>query len=161
MTGQNPQHNEHIVEQANVLNAAFEENNQMLLLWYLKPILLRLDKISCQEKEVLYECIRCDETKTEIIRRENHNKVYTVVTEATCTEFGLHHIECTDCDFVDDSITPPRCKPGEYTVTKKPGIFTEGEEKTNCTVCGKKLTRSIWPIGTSESSPYEMKADEF
>ena len=118
-------------------------------------------KLSCQEKEVLYECIRCDETKTEIIRRENHNKVYTVVTEATCTEFGLHHIECTDCDFVDDSITPPRCKPGEYTVTKKPGIFTEGEEKTNCTVCGKKLTRSIWPIGTSESSPYEMKADEF
>ena len=45
MTGQNPQHNEHIAEQANVLNAAFEENNQMLLLWYLKPILLRLDKI--------------------------------------------------------------------------------------------------------------------
>ena len=52
MTGQNPQHNEHIVEQANVLNAAFEENNQMLLLWYLKPILLRLDKIEADIEEL-------------------------------------------------------------------------------------------------------------
>ena len=52
MTGQNPQHNEHIAEQANVLNAAFEENNQMLLLWYLKPILLRLDKIEADIEEL-------------------------------------------------------------------------------------------------------------
>ena len=52
MTGQNPQHNQHIVEQANVLNAAFEENNQMLLLFYLKPILLRLDKIEADLEEL-------------------------------------------------------------------------------------------------------------
>ena len=52
MTGQNPQHNEHIAEQANVLNAAFEENNQMLLLWYLKPILLCLDKIEADLEEL-------------------------------------------------------------------------------------------------------------
>ena len=52
MTGQNPQHNQHIVEQANVLNAAFEENNQMLLLFYLKPILLRLDKIEADIEEL-------------------------------------------------------------------------------------------------------------
>ena len=52
MTGQNPLHNEHIVEQANVLNAAFEENNQMLLLFYLKPILLRLDKIEADIEEL-------------------------------------------------------------------------------------------------------------
>ena len=52
MTGQNPQHNEHIVEQANVLNAAFGENNQMLLLFYLKPILLRLDKIEADIEEL-------------------------------------------------------------------------------------------------------------
>ena len=52
MTGQNPQHNEHIAEQANVLNAAFEENNQMLLLFYLKPILLRLDKLEMDIEEL-------------------------------------------------------------------------------------------------------------
>ena len=52
MTGQNPQHNEHIAEQANVLNAAFEENNQMLLLFYLKPILLRLDKLEADIEEL-------------------------------------------------------------------------------------------------------------
>ena len=52
MTGQNLQHNEHIVEQANVLNAAFEENNQMLLMLYLKPILLRLDKIEADLEEL-------------------------------------------------------------------------------------------------------------
>lgn len=52
MTGQNPQHKEHIVEQANVLNAAFVENNQMLLMLYLKPILLRLDKIEADIEEL-------------------------------------------------------------------------------------------------------------
>ena len=34
------------------MNAAFEENNQMLLLLYLKPILLRLDKIEADIEEL-------------------------------------------------------------------------------------------------------------
>ena len=34
------------------MNAAFEENNQMLLLFYLKPILLRLDKLEADIEEL-------------------------------------------------------------------------------------------------------------
>ena len=32
MTGQNPQHNQHIIEQANALDAAFAEYNQQMMM---------------------------------------------------------------------------------------------------------------------------------
>ena len=44
MTGQNPQHNQHIIEQANILDAAFAEHNQQVMLM-LRDFARRLDKI--------------------------------------------------------------------------------------------------------------------
>lgn len=125
--------------------------------WYKKTE----TKIGCLEAEVLYKCFGCDETKTEIISTNNHKLVSKALVAATCTEFGQHRVECTECDYAYETITAPACQPGEFTVTKKPDIFNDGEERATCTVCGKKVTRNIRAIGTDKDSPLVMKPEEF
>lgn len=45
--GENPQHNQHVIEQANALDAAFSENNQQIMLM-LREFSRRLDKIEAE-----------------------------------------------------------------------------------------------------------------
>ena len=44
MMGENPQHNQHIIEQADAIEAAFNENNQQMMMM-LREISRRLDKL--------------------------------------------------------------------------------------------------------------------
>lgn len=45
--GENPQHNQHVIEQANALDAAFAENNQQIMLM-LREFSQRLDKMEAE-----------------------------------------------------------------------------------------------------------------
>lgn len=45
--GENPQHNQHVIEQANALDAAFSENNQQIMLM-LRELSQRLDKMEAE-----------------------------------------------------------------------------------------------------------------
>ena len=45
--GGNPQHNQHIIEQADAMEAAFNENNQQMMLMF-QQVLYRLDKLEAE-----------------------------------------------------------------------------------------------------------------
>lgn len=44
MMGENPQHNRHIIEQADAIDAAFAENNQQMMMLF-RELSRRLDKL--------------------------------------------------------------------------------------------------------------------
>ncbi|MBR5232095.1 MAG: peptidoglycan-binding protein [Clostridia bacterium] len=120
-------------------------------------------EISCTESEVTYKCsgYNCKKTKKEKEAASNHKFEYTTLSESTCTEVGLRRKECSVCGFAEDFHTTYHHEYGAYSVTKKPGIFTYGEETAVCKLCKSKGTRLISPTGTTKDTPYVATAEAF
>ncbi len=117
-------------------------------------------ELNCWRSKFTYTCYKCNETKTEERNTDNHDYEVTVLQDATCTEFGERYYECRVCgrNKTDAFIKPHTVN---YQITKKPGMFTNGEKSGNCTVCGTLVTQSVWAFGTREKESYVTKASDF
>ena len=51
MMGENPQHNRHIIEQADAMEAAFNENNQQMMIMF-QQVFQRLEKLEAEVEAI-------------------------------------------------------------------------------------------------------------
>ena len=70
---------------------------------------------------------------------------WIVDKEATCTENGIRHKECTVCheEMSMDSIGALEHKFGEWTIVKEPTTEDEGRRIHKCEICGYEEEQSI------------------
>ena len=62
--------------------------------------------VTCEKDgEKTFTCTECGETKTEIIKTSGHDLKDTIITPAGYLTEGLKRVECTLCDYVEDSVT--------------------------------------------------------
>lgn len=62
--------------------------------------------VTCEKDgEKTFTCTECGETKTEIIKTSGHDFKDTIITPAGYFTEGLKRVECTLCDYVEDSVT--------------------------------------------------------
>lgn len=61
--------------------------------------------VTCEKDgEKTFTCTECGETKTEIIKTSGHDFKDTIITPAGYFTEGLKRVECTLCDYVEDSV---------------------------------------------------------
>ena len=61
--------------------------------------------VTCEKDgEKIFTCTECEETKTEIIKTSGHDFKDTITKEAGYLTEGSKRVECTLCDYVEDSV---------------------------------------------------------
>lgn len=61
--------------------------------------------VTCEKDgEKIFTCTECEETKTEIIKTSGHDFKDTITTPAGYLTEGSKRVECTLCDYVEDSV---------------------------------------------------------
>ena len=61
--------------------------------------------VTCEKDgEKTFTCTECGETKTEIIKTSGHDFKDTITKEAGYLTEGSKRVECTLCDYVEDSV---------------------------------------------------------
>ena len=97
---------------------------------------------------MLYTCIRCGETKQEVIPKTMHVHSYVdTVVPPTCTTEGYTNHKCACGVEYNDSFIPAGHKWDGGTVIVQPGAATEGRIKYTCTVCGSYRYEAIPATG--------------
>ena len=98
---------------------------------------------------MLYTCMRCGETKQEIIPKTMHVHSYVVtIVEPTCTTEGYTNHKCSCGEEYNDNFIPAAHKWDSGVVTQEPGATTPGRIKYTCTVCGNYKYGEIPPTGS-------------
>ena len=108
------------------------------------------------------ECTVCQEILEESIIPMLQHSYTSVITAPTCTEQGYTTHTCSDCgnSYVDDYVPAKGHTFGAWTQDKAPTCTAEGVERKNCIVCDDFETRSVAPLGHSNSQPViENKID--
>ena len=109
-------------------------------------------KATCTEDgEATYTCKNCGDTYTEKIPKTGHKYEKKETLAPTCTETGVMTYVCQNCgDTYTEDIPALGHKEDKGTITKKAGLFTNGEKTYKCTVCGKvtrtEVIQSRYPI---------------
>lgn len=100
-------------------------------------------KATCEETgETLYRCKFCDLEETRTVSSLGHiNSDWIIDIEATCTESGSKHKECTVCDKIleTETISAKSHVAGNWIVDVQPTTTVMGSKHKECTVCGKVL----------------------
>ena len=101
--------------------------------------------------EMLYTCLRCDETRTESIPELDHVHNHTaVVTAPTCTEQGYTTYTCRCGDVYVDNYTDALGHDlGEWYTVTEPTCIETGTECRDCSRCDYREERMIEAIGHS------------
>ena len=96
---------------------------------------------TCTENgEKTYKCKNCSDSYTEEISATGHEYESNVTKEATCTEEGELTYTCKKCgDTYTETVAATGHTEGEWKVTKKNGMFTNGMKEQVCTTCGEVL----------------------
>ena len=96
---------------------------------------------TCTENgEKTYTCKNCSDTYMEEINATGHEYESKVTKEATCKEDGEITYTCTKCgDTYTETVAATGHTEGEWKVTKKNGMFTNGLKEQVCTTCGEVL----------------------
>lgn len=92
----------------------------------------------------VYICATCGGAYTKVTEALGHDLVEVVDNEATCTEGGSKHMECTRCDYTEAPVTVPANghTPGEPVVT--PATCTvDGNSVVLCEVCSETLSNEV------------------
>ena len=93
-------------------------------------------------------CSVCGETQTEVIPSTGTEHAYelTEKVEPTCTEEGREVYVCSLCgDTYTTPIPATGHKEGAPVVTKKAGLFSEGELTIYCETCGAVMSTEAVP----------------
>ena len=91
-------------------------------------------------------CSVCGETQTEVIPSTGNEHTYelTEKAEPTCTEEGREVYVCSLCgDTYTTPIPATGHKQGAPVVTKKAGMFSEGELTVYCETCGAVMSTEV------------------
>ena len=104
-----------------------------------------------EDGEATYTCKNCGDTYTEKIPKTGHKYEKKETLAPTCTETGVMTYVCQNCgDTYTEDIPALGHKEDKGTITKKAGLFTNGEKTYKCTVCGKvtrtEVIQSRYPI---------------
>lgn len=107
---------------------------------------------TCTEAgEETYTCDACGDTYTEEIKAIGHNYSDKITKSATCTEEGVRTFACENCgDTYTEAVEALGHTPDEGLVTKKAGLFFNGEKVIHCTTCNEvvetQVLESTYPI---------------
>ncbi len=77
---------------------------------------------------------------------EGHTFEISSQTDATCTENGVIHRECTICGTKQDETIPAKGHDYQQITTAEPGCTTVGSECRKCMVCGEVEPDSVKEI---------------
>lgn len=85
---------------------------------------------------------------------------WIIDSEATCTQKGSKHNECTKCEEVVDIVEIPMLAHSysAWETTTAPTCEEAGVETRTCTVCGKAETKEIEALGHSMGAWTEINA---
>ncbi len=95
-----------------------------------------------------HTCSVCGETQTEVIPSTGNEHSYelTEKVDPTCTEEGREVYVCSLCgDTYTEAIPATGHKEGAPVVTKKAGLFSEGELTVYCETCGAVMSTEVIP----------------
>ena len=93
-------------------------------------------------------CLVCNEVLVEqdIVAALGHTESDWIVDiDATCTESGSKHKECTTCHetLATESISTTGHNFGDWTTTVEPTTKSEGKKTRTCAICGLVEEQSI------------------
>ena len=91
-------------------------------------------------------CSRCKEELTsEIFEPLGHDFLETEKVEPDCVTDGYIDYQCSRCPETVHEVLPAtgHALPDEWTITKEPGYFKEGEKTKICLTCGESITEPI------------------
>ncbi len=102
---------------------------------------------TCSNTGSRYElCEKCGNIIGEIeyIKKTEHIFVEQSRKDATCTEEGFIQKQCSECgEPYTETIPATGHSFGDWTQTKAPTVYTDGEDQRTCSMCGAKETQSI------------------
>lgn len=80
-------------------------------------------------------------------KEEAHEHAYTssVTTEPTCSTVGTMTYTCECGDTYTEEIPKVEHTPGEWEITKKATLLSDGEKVQKCTVCGEVIATEVIP----------------
>ncbi|MBO5866774.1 MAG: hypothetical protein J6Q55_01810, partial [Clostridia bacterium] len=99
-----------------------------------------------------YTCRRCDDNyKSNYVEATGHIWAWVIDKQATYTETGLKHQECSVCHVTqnENTIIPVKTHECNYVrvVTTAPTCTQKGVEAFTCSECGDAYTQDIAPTG--------------
>lgn len=90
-----------------------------------------------------------EEIKAEEASEEEPTYTSEVTKEATCTEKGIITYTSENGDSYTEEIPMLEHVPGDWEVSKEPGLTKDGEKIKKCTVCGEILETQKIPAKTN------------
>ena len=99
----------------------------------------------CEEDgENTYKCETCDLTYDEKISATGHDYTEKITLVPTCLDKGIVTKVCNNCnDTIETEIAAKGHTEGEYEITKKAGLFTDGEKIQKCIDCDEILVTEV------------------
>lgn len=118
---------------------------------------------TCKETGVMTYTCSCEDTYTEVIPKKAHNTVHDI-TPSTCKVAGMEYDFCSGCGETFNVKTLPLNDHtwGEWKITTPPTASNDGISTRECSVCGKKETKSIQKLGVmkDENTGIEIEFDD-